>query len=189
MKVLIQGLFTAPMDRTDAQLVNAMQQGDARAFEALYRRHKDAVFGYCFRMLRHRIATEDAVQDTFIKVLNASSTLRDAEAFLPWLYRIARNHVLMALRVRRTETLEAAEHIHADDDPFDAAVANERSTSLQDQLASLRPEYREALLLREYQQLSYAEIACATDSTESAVKSRIFKARRALADRLRASEL
>jgi RNA polymerase sigma-70 factor (ECF subfamily) len=177
------------MDRTDAQLVMAMQQGDSHAFETLYHRHKDAVFGYCFRMLRHRNSSEDVVQDTFIKVLNASGTLRDAESFLPWLYRIARNHALMSLRVRRTETLEAAETVPADEDPFDSAVAHERSATLQEHLEALRPEYREALLLREYQQLSYAEIAHTTDSTESAVKSRIFKARRALAKRLRASEL
>jgi RNA polymerase sigma-70 factor (ECF subfamily) len=184
-----QTFFAPTMNRTDAQLVNAMQQGDSHAFEELYHRHKDAVFGYCFRMLHHRHTTEDAVQDTFIKVLNASNTLRDADAFLPWLYRIARNHVLMSLRARRTEALEAAETIPADEDPFDSAVANECSKSLQEHLERLRPEYREALLLREYQQLSYAEIALATDSTESAVKSRIFKARRALAVRLRASEL
>jgi RNA polymerase sigma-70 factor (ECF subfamily) len=177
------------MDQTDAQLVSALQQGDGAAFEVLYHRHKDAVFGYCYRMLHQRGASEDVVQETFVKVLNASHTLRDVQSFLPWLYRIAHNGVLMTLRNRSMVPLEESGEIPSDESPFDTAVANERSASLREHLAALRPEYREALLLREYQQMTYAEIALATESTESAVKSRIFKARRALAERIRSLEL
>jgi RNA polymerase sigma-70 factor, ECF subfamily len=176
------------MEETDIQLVTDFCGGNSAAFERLYRRHRDAVYGYCFRMLRQRTASEDAVQETFLRVLNSAHTLRDAQAFLPWLYRIAHNCVLMSIRVRPTGPLEEARDVPSGESPFESAVANERTASLQEHIAALRPEYREALLLREYQQLSYAEIAAATDSTESAVKSRIFKARKALAGRLRGME-
>jgi RNA polymerase sigma-70 factor (ECF subfamily) len=177
------------MQQSDTDLVAAIQNGDRRAFGVLYDRHKSAVFGYCRGMLRDRAATDDAVQEIFIHVHRSTGALKDAGAFLPWLYRIARNQVLMMLRAQRMEDLGEADTVWSNEDPYQTLVESETADILQRHLNALRPEYREALILREYQQLSYAEIAAVTESTESAVKSRIFKARRALADRIPLSEL
>lgn len=171
----------------DADLIMQLQQGDRRAFAQLYERHKDGIYAYCFRMLLDAPAAEDAAQDTFLKMHDAIGTLRNADSFRPWLYRIARNEVYMHVRRRAPIRLEDDSEIRdEEDDPHRLLVSREEQSLVRETLLRLKPEYREVLLLCEYDGLRYAEIALVTGSTESAVKARIFKARRLLTQRLRA---
>jgi len=167
---------------TDEQLVERIRIDQGRSFAQLYHRYKHRVYAYCYRLLRHPQNAEDATQETFIKVHRSLHQLEDAASLQTWIFSIARNEAFTILRrVRPTEELEkATEEIWDDDSPLERVVKQERSEIVQHCLSLLRPVYREILILREYEQLSYSEIARITGSTESAVKSALFKARKAI---------
>jgi RNA polymerase sigma-70 factor (ECF subfamily) len=117
-------------------------------------------------------------------VFRESGTLLNPESFRGWLFRIARNETLMHLRRNRETELSDPDGIWEADTPLSIMEKTEERIIVQTLLSTLKKEYREVLHLREYQQLSYAEIARITGATESSVKSRIFKARQALAQKL-----
>lgn len=172
----------------DRTLIEAFCEGDDYAFVSLYNRHKDAVFGFCFKMLLDRALAQDAVQETFLRVYENRDRLDHVGAFRSWVFTIARNHCLNLMRKNKRQ-------VPLEDQVRDTAV--QRGTPAADMekseqielvnayLAQLKPDYREVIVLREYQNLSYNEIAAVTRSTLSAVKSRLFKARRKLASFMR----
>jgi RNA polymerase sigma-70 factor (ECF subfamily) len=111
-------------------------------------------------------------------------TLKDGMALKAWLFSIARNYSFNSMRgTRLNEPLDADAFSDADT-PFEIYVREEQSANLHALVDGLNPVYREVIVLKEYEGLSYAEIASVTGSTESAVKSRLFKARKALASAL-----
>lgn len=167
---------------TDEQLVERIRVDQGHSFAQLYHRYKHRVYAYCYRLLRHPQNAEDATQETFIKVHRSLHQLEDAAMLRTWIFSIARNEAFTILRrVRPTEELaKATEEIWDEDSPLERVVKQERSEIVQHCLSLLRPVYREILILREYEQLSYSEIARVTGSTESAVKSALFKARKAI---------
>ncbi|MFH0988728.1 MAG: RNA polymerase sigma factor [bacterium] len=166
-------------------LLRALQQGSSQALELLYREHYEGVYAYCVKILLDRHVAKDIVQDTFLKAGQCASTLRLSESFRSWLFRIARNEALMHLRKNRRNGRLDEDSRWNDETPHDLTIAQERSELVNTLLGQLKYEYREVLVLRAYENLSYAEIAAITESTESSVKSRIFKARKALADKVR----
>ena len=176
-----------PTPPDDGALVAAFQGGDEFAFVTLYDRYKAPVFAFCAKMLLDRAAAEDALQETFVRVYEHRDRLARGAAFRSWLFTIARNHCLNVLRKAKwTEPLPEHAEPPAPNaqTPFDELLRSERVALVTAYLGQLSPEYREVLVLREYQNLSYDEIAAVTRSTVSAVKSRLFKARRKLADHL-----
>ncbi len=112
-------------------------------------------------------------------------TLTDTSVFRSWLFTIARNEVFKMLRKYRRNGTVDAESVWTDETPLTFAQKNETKVVVMACIDALKAEYREVLLLREYEQRSYEEIAAITGSTESSVKSRLFKARKALAEKLR----
>ena len=162
-----------------------MQLNDTSAFAEIYMRYKRAVYEYCYRLLQNRQVAEDATQNTFMKIHHSIGELRSAASFKSWMFRIARNEVYAHLRRARSNGLEAGEDVWEVESPHDEFVHQEQSELVQRLLAELKPEYREVLLLVEYEQLSYADIASITNATLSSVESRIFKARKALAKKLK----
>ena len=164
----------------DTDLVEAFRRGDEFAFVALYDRHKAAVYGYAAKMLLSRAAAEDVVQETFARAYEHRERLVSAGAFRSWVFTIARNQCLNALaRAEREPALrEDAPDSPAPGTPFSTLLKSEQAALVHRALDALPPAYREVLILREYQNLSYDEIAAVTRSTVSAVKSRLFKARR-----------
>jgi RNA polymerase sigma-70 factor (ECF subfamily) len=171
--------------RTDTELIQLLQNADRQAFAELYEHHKVAIYRYCLRMLSDSHAAEDAMQETFMKMFSNIGSLQKTEFFLPWLFRIARNEVMMHIRKNRRNGLQSDEEVWDKQTPYDLTVAAETTEIVQRLLQILKSEYREVLLLREYEQLTYLQIAEITGDTESSVKSRLFKARKALTNRLK----
>jgi RNA polymerase sigma-70 factor (ECF subfamily) len=166
--------------RTDSELIAWLRKNDRQAFAELYERYKMPVYRYCLKMLGEPAPAEDAVQETFLKMYSRIEQLIDPNRLLPWLFSIAHNEVLMHLRRYRRNGLESADDIWEEVTPFDLAVKSETQEIVQRLLGQLREKYREVLILREYDRFSYSEIAAVTGDTESSVKSRLFKARKAM---------
>jgi RNA polymerase sigma-70 factor (ECF subfamily) len=170
--------------RTDIDLLNNLQNGDSRSLGELYERYKRPLYAFCLQMLRNGTNAEDAVQDTFVKVARQAHTLTHAAAFRGWLFQIARNETLMILRKTRPEQIEDDDDVWESQTPLTLLEQNERTEAVRITLQSLKIHHREVLLLREFEGMSYSDIATVTGSTESAVRSRLFHARRALAEKL-----
>jgi RNA polymerase sigma-70 factor, ECF subfamily len=173
------------MMKTESELIQLLRVGDRQAFADLYQHHKTAIYRYCLRMLSDSSAAEDATQETFIKMFANIGALQKSESFLSWLFSIARNEVMMHLRRTRRNGVHTDEDVWDDTTPYELIVSAETKEIVQRLLQNLKSEYREVILLREYEQLSYSQIAEITSNTESSVKSRLFKARKALTERLK----
>jgi RNA polymerase sigma-70 factor, ECF subfamily len=171
----------------DTELVEHIRVDEARAFAQLYHRYKHRVYAYCYRLLRHPQNAEDATQEVFLKIHRSLHQLENPASLQTWIFSIARNEAFTILRrVRPVEDLEKAENeIWDDESPLERMVERERAAVVQHCVSLLRPAYREVLILREYGHLSYSEIARITGATESAVKSALFKARNAMAKKLK----
>ncbi len=168
----------------DFTLIEAFQQGDEFAFVGIYNRYKGGVYAFCLKMLLDSEQAQDVMQETFLRIYENRARLLKTSSFKSWLYTIARNQCLNSLR-------RSSRHVGFDEQSERKLVTSETPISEMEKseqvrfvsrfLESLQPEYREVLILREYQNLSYTEIASVTRSTMSAVKSKLFKARRKLA--------
>ncbi len=173
----------------DVELIGRIQSGDEQAKGALYERYWRGVYLYCVRLLVDQEEANDAAQNALIKGLDSLASLDRPEAFRSWIFMIVRNEVFTLLRRKRrngTEPLENYRDVLADTHtPFDEAVSNERTEIIRSALLGLKPEFREVIVLREYEQLSYLEIAAVTGCSESAVKSRLFHARKAMLEQLK----
>ncbi|CAN5540168.1 sigma-70 family RNA polymerase sigma factor [soil metagenome] len=174
--------------RSDQELLSEMADGDELAFAAIYNRHKEAVYAFCVKMLQDRVMAQDVLQDVFLKAFQRREQLCEVESLKAWLLRVARNRCLNLLRDnRRTSRLtETDGAIMASSRPTPLAEMerSEQVALLNECLLALSPPYREVIVLREYQNLAYEDIAEVTDTTVSSVKSRLFKARRKLAELL-----
>ena len=172
------------MPQSDHKLIEAFQQGDEFAFVALYNRYKGPVYAFCAKMLLDRAVAQDVMQETFVRVYENRQRLMKVGSFKSWLFTIARNQCLNNLRrsKRHTKFDETAADVQVFDGetPFARLMKAEQVELVNRFLNELSPEYREVLVLREYQNLSYDEIASVTRNTVSSVKSRLFKARRKL---------
>jgi RNA polymerase sigma-70 factor, ECF subfamily len=172
---------------TDAELAEAFKSGDGRAYSILYERYRRALFAFALRMLGEGDAAADLVQDVFLRIYERRGQLNQPESFRSWLFAVARNQCLSLLRRSRERASleEAPDDAMAMEVPVDALEVEEDVRLIRQALARLKIEYREVLVLREYQDLSYREIADITETTESAVKSKLFKARRAMHEMLK----
>src|SRR4051794_31877053 len=153
-------------------------RGDAAAFSALYESHHQALYRYCRSILRHEEDAQDALQNTMAKAFAALQTEQRDIDLKPWLFRIAHNEAISILRRRReTDELGDVPEIA----PMEDRVFNrEELRNLQLDLADLPDRQRAALVLRELNGLSHAEIAAVLETTPSAVKHTIFEARTSL---------
>jgi len=154
---------------------------DPAAFRQVYERYRLGLYRYCSMALSGDDAAEDAVHETFLKLMRNPPVCDSNHGLRAWLYRVARNEAAALRRGRRRLVNVDTDEIAHEETPLSALAAAETTALVQRGLASIRPQYREVLLLREFGELSYAEIAQITDSTVSAVKSEIFRARKALA--------
>ena len=175
----------------DRLLVERARRGDQFAFGDLVEMHQHAVYNLCYRMLGERGEAEDAAQETFLRAYSHLDRYDADRPFRTWLLSIASNHCIDRLRKRRLVWLSIEEPLpphpalSSDEvEPEDAVISNERGAAIQRMLDELSPEYRAAVVLRYWYDLSYTEIAEVLNTTESAVKSRLFRARQALAEKM-----
>lgn len=173
------------------QWINSAIDGDQEAYAEIVYTFQDAVYNLCYRLLSERTEAEDAAQETFLRAYYNLQRYDPERPFKTWLLTIASNHCIDRLRKRRMTLLSIDDPVPAtlslsSDDPLpeQVAVMNERSRRIQELLDELEPDYRAAVVLRYWYDYSYAEIAEIMDSTESAIKSRLYRARQMLAELL-----
>lgn len=159
--------------RTDEQLVDACNRGDAAAFEALYVRHRDWALRLAWRLTGHREDALDVLQDTFAYFLTKFPGFRLTAKLTTFLYPAVRNLAIAARRKRRREPTGAEIDVEAAaTEPPEAFATGELGAAL----AGLSDEHRETLLLRYVDGMSLDEIAAALEIPEGTVKSRLHAA-------------
>lgn len=165
--------------------------GDQGAFGDLVRTYQSAVYNLCYRMLGERSEAEDSAQEAFLRAYAHLDRYDGQRSFRTWVLSIASNHCIDRLRKRRLTWLSIDDGLpphpalNSDaEEPEDAVIHNERSQAIQTMLAELSPEYRAAVILRYWYDMSYTEIAEMLNTTESAIKSRLFRARQVLAEKM-----
>jgi RNA polymerase sigma-70 factor (ECF subfamily) len=167
------------------------QQGNDEAFTYLVETYQKPVYNLCYRMLGEPEAAEDAAQETFLKVYQNFARYDRARSFATWLLSIAAHHCIDKLRRRRFRSISIDENEEGQTDLPDRSAPDPESETAKRQerqhlegcLQSLEPIDRAAVIMRYWQDSSEAEIAQALNLTVPAVKSRLHRARRALADR------
>ena len=176
---------------TDDRLVEAAQQGDRDAFGDLVSRYQDRLFNTLLRIAGSREDAADAVQDAFVQAYVKLDSFRGDAQFFTWLYRIAMNVALSRRRRRRPATSLDAAKTAAGEEPMDAAagphdrlLADERARQVHTALADLGDQHRKILVLREIEGCSYEVIADILELPVGTVRSRLFRARMQLRDKL-----
>jgi RNA polymerase sigma-70 factor, ECF subfamily len=185
----------------DAALVERVKQGDVRAFEMLVVKYQRRIERLIGRMVRDTDLVADIAQESFIRAYRALPQFRGDSAFYTWLYRIAVNTAKKALVDLKRDPLvtEAAMASTDDDDetsrrglePSDMATpdallaSKEIASTVNAAIEALSEDLRQAITLREIEGLSYEEIADVMNCPIGTVRSRIFRAREAIAQRLR----
>jgi RNA polymerase sigma-70 factor (ECF subfamily) len=169
----------------DNELVTRTLDGDVRSYEELVRRYERLVGRVLYPYARREISVEDLVQETFLRAYDRLETFNPDYRFKTWLLAIANNLGIDTLR-RRREMVEFNPETHAGTSrgPEAEALDADFSRSVQSAVATLPETYGVPLILRYSEGMSYAEIAEILDITIPAVKSRLFRARNMLGERL-----
>lgn len=171
-------------DDPDHERVRRAQAGDGEAFSELMRRHQDRVYRYLLRMLGSHEDALELAQEAFIKAWQALPQWQPEAQFRTWLFRIANNTALDALRRRKLVEFVPLEDSYdaqsSGPDPERQAQATQEVRQLEASLKRLAPEHRQILLLREVEEMSYEEIGQVLSLSEGTVKSRLARARAAL---------
>jgi RNA polymerase sigma-70 factor, ECF subfamily len=172
-----------------AWLEQAMR-GDQVAFGKLVEAYQTPVYNLAYRMLNNSGEAEEAAQEAFVRAYTRLDSYNPEHKFSTWLLSITSNYCIDQLRKRRAVLLSIDEPLpphpalHSDraKGPESQVVLSEQQQLVQSLLTELQAEYREAVVLRYWYELSYEEIAEMMNTTVSAVKSRLFRARRQLAE-------
>ncbi len=177
---------------SDEQLVERVQRGDKRAFDLLVIKYQHKVMSLISRYVSDSAEVQDVAQDAFIKAYRAIGRFRGDSQFYTWLYRIAANTAknYLVSRGRRppgsdidaeeAEFLDMGGALKDVDSPEENIAAEELREVVEQTIKALPEDLRMALSLREYDGLSYEEIAVLMDCPVGTVRSRIFRAREAV---------
>lgn len=184
----------------DLALVSRCIGGDESAWEDLVRLHSRRVYGLCFRFTNSAAQAQDLTQEVFLRVFRTIQTFRaDEGSFGTWLARVTRN--LLIDNYRRTRQERVTDSIEgqlpvieeagaaASVKPDQMVAGREATELLQAALQTLSPDLREAVILRDLQEMEYREIAAVLQIPEGTVKSRINRGRAELARRLKKQKL
>ncbi|MFQ5810297.1 MAG: sigma-70 family RNA polymerase sigma factor [Armatimonadota bacterium] len=188
------------MAHGDVVLVQRAREGDVEAFARLAAQYKDRIYNYVARLCGDRSEAEDLTQEVFIRAFVAMRRFRGTATFQTWLYKIATNIALDALRRRRRAGLPALsldapieteespverELANASKDPHETAATRELQHEVHQAITGLSEKLRVVIVLFDIQGLSYEEIADVLGLPLGTVKSRLFNARMALRERLK----
>ncbi|MCB1675402.1 MAG: RNA polymerase sigma factor RpoE [Halioglobus sp.] len=177
---------------TDQQLVARVQKGDQRAFDLLVLKYQHKIFGLISRYVNDADEVQDVAQEAFIKAYRALPRFRGDSAFYTWLYRIAintaKNHLVSRSRrppgsdveVNDAEQYESGGALRDIENPESALFGEELKVVVERAITNLPEDLRTAVTLREFDGLSYEDIAQIMDCPVGTVRSRIFRAREAI---------
>ena len=182
----------------DQILVVRAQQGDKKAFGMLVEKYHRKLGRLLGRMIRDQAEVEDVVQESFIKAYRALPNFRGDSAFYTWLYRIgintAKNYlvsmgrrpqVMQEVEIDDVENFEGGYEMRTTDTPETALMTKQIAQTVNDTVAALPEELRTAITLREIEGLSYEEIATLMQCPIGTVRSRIFRARETISEKLK----
>jgi RNA polymerase sigma-70 factor, ECF subfamily len=182
----------------DQQLVERVQRGDKAAFDLLVIKYQRKIFRLLSRMVRDPSEVEDVAQEAFIKAYRALPNFRGDSAFYTWLYRIAintaKNWLVSQGRraptsteadIEDAETFDDGEHLRDLNTPDAMLLTRQVGDAVNRAIDGLPEDLRTAIVLRELEGLSYEEIAETMNCPIGTVRSRIFRAREAIAEELR----
>jgi RNA polymerase sigma-70 factor (ECF subfamily) len=168
----------------EAEWVRATLAGDQRAFAQLVERYSGAVYNLAYRMLGNQQDAEDAAQEIFLRAYTRLDSFDPARRFSTWLLSIGSNHCIDRLRRRRYAWLTLDDVAFwlpsAGAGPERSALEREQRDAVQQALMRLPENYRLVTVLRYWHDMSYEEIAAQTGLTESALKTRLHRARKML---------
>lgn len=183
-------------DETDKELVARVKRGDRTAFDLLFGRYQHKIRSLVARHVRDPQEVEDVAQEAFIKAFRALPRFRGESAFYTWLYRIAintaHNHQMAKSRrppgvdidVEDAQFMDGADRLVENESPDAAASRDELAEAIDQAIAALPDDLRSALALREFEGLSYEQIATIMECPVGTVRSRIFRAREAVDRRI-----
>jgi RNA polymerase sigma-70 factor (ECF subfamily) len=173
-----KGKSKVSVEADDRELILRAQRGERQAFSELVCRHQPAVTGMIYRMCGDPQRAEDAAQEAFVRAWQNLKKYKPEHAFRSWLYRIALNAALDSLRRERPAAgLDSVQLADSGPGPEQTAEEHQRSARVRRAVARLSEPLRIVLILREYQELSYQEIATALEIPVGTVMSRLNTAR------------
>jgi len=177
-------------------LIKQALGGDQTAYEKLLKRYKNGIYNMIYQMIKNREETEDLVQETFIKAFNSLHRYNDTFAFSTWLYKIAFNHCIDAIRKKKLQTLPLDKPVQvrdgevqhqikdSTDTPEGDYLFSEKKDFIKKTILALPEKYRVTILLRHQEERSYEEISEILHIPLGTVKARIFRAREILKKKL-----
>jgi len=178
-----KAIATPFQSSSDVELADRHRYGDGSAFEEVYSRFGPMVYGLCLRMCGDATRAQDLSQEVFVRVFRSLGRFRGRSSLSTWMYRVTLNHCRSRLGRKRlrTEPLdETASDLRLADparDPEDLTVARDTGKLVSQALLQLPSRFREAVILRDIEGLSYREIAKATRVRVGTVRSRIARGR------------
>ena len=188
----------SPERAIDQKLVEKAQKGDKQAFSILVEKYQLKLYRLISRMVRDQSEIEDIVQDSFIKAYRAINSFRGDSAFYTWLYRIgintAKNHLVSlgrrpkamdAVDIEEIENFQDAQDLRSVETPETTLMNNQITATVNNAAESLPDELKQAFKLREMDGHSYEEISEMMGCPIGTVRSRIFRARDAIAEKLK----
>jgi len=179
---------------SDLDLMLRVRQGDADSFDELLRRYRTPLVKYFCRLVRDQALAEDLAQEAFLRVYKARHRYRPEARFTTWLYRIATNLALNAIRDGRERRQDGNGSGEDGEAPFEFVdprvsveqqlIESDRSRMIREAIMALPENQRAAVILHKYQDMDYRQIAKVLKVSESAVKSLLFRAYETLRVRL-----
>ena len=180
---------------SDEELIARSASGDRAAFAALYRRRRPDVYRFALLVCGCHSVADDVTQDVFMAVIHDAGRYRpDRSGVVPWLFGIARNHVRRTLHRRRRavslpdDDSAEARKLAVDADPLAGLARSHHASALRRAVLKLPVKYREAVVLCDLQELSYADAAAALGCAVGTIRSRLHRGRVLLAARLRETD-
>lgn len=174
---------------SDEDLMSEFQNGTVEAFDILVMRYKDPLTNYIYRFLGDMKECEDLLQETFLRVYRNRHSYRRIAKYSTWLYTIAGNLARSEYRKRKRRRLYSLQSVNRDDEEYEVEIPDDsflpdthtesimQDKFVQETLKQIPDEFREVVVLRDIQQLSYEEIAEITGLPMGTVKSRINRGR------------
>jgi RNA polymerase sigma-70 factor (ECF subfamily) len=181
--------YEALSEMTDEELMDQFQAGTAAAYDILVDRYKDQLTNYIYRFVGDWEECEDLLQETFLRVYRNRHSYRPVAKFSTWLYTIAGNLARSEYRKRKRRKVYSIQSVNRDNEEYEMDLPDEsfapdeaaegaiQDKYIQEALMEIPEEFREVVVLRDIQQLSYDEIAQVTGLPMGTVKSRINRGR------------